>query len=161
MKVQVLLVAKLELPGEIDEDDPALDELVQERLDAFREVVQPNDYELSLTRATEVTLMRHGPHGPSHGLTSFTLPLVLNDVFVVHEHCNGFEVKHLPSGDTHWLGDGVDCLFDENERAISPGTPGFAELWTWQLNKDPETVTEAYFPQWLENPDGKSRQEDS
>jgi len=148
MKVQVLLVAEMEFSGEPVEGSPELDSLVQERLDAFREAVQLDEHGMTLARATEVTLMRHGPHGPGQGLTSFTLPLVMNDVFAVHERFNGFELEHLPSGDTHWLSDGVDCIFDENDKAISPGTPGFVELWTHHMNTDPE-VMEAYFPQWL------------
>lgn len=77
------------------------------------------------------------------------------DPFVQSHHCkmfrviewsSGFEVQHIQSGKTHWMGDGVDTLFDENDKAMSPGTEGFIEYWENSLNENSEETLEAYFP---------------
>ena len=48
------------------------------------------------------------------------------------------------------MGDGVDTLFDENDRALSPGTPAFVETWEKALNGDEQSTLEAYFPEHVE-----------
>jgi hypothetical protein len=70
-------------------------------------------------------------------------------MFSVVEYSSFFAVRHNPSGDEHPMSDGVDCVFDENEEAISPGTDGFCEKWAELLNECPDTL-EAYFPQHME-----------
>lgn len=78
--------------------------------------------------------------------------------FVVNEYASGFEVEHLASGKTHWLGDGVDVLsyfYDYPDQVkmvaksitLSPGVFGFVQLWTESLNEDAGTTYEAYFPE--------------
>jgi hypothetical protein len=68
-------------------------------------------------------------------------------LFDVIEYSSFFAVRHNPSGDEHPMGDGVDTLFDDDCRALIPGTPGFIEIWTDVLNGDEQTTLEAYFPQ--------------
>jgi len=72
-------------------------------------------------------------------------------LFDVIEHSSFFAVRHNPSGEEHPMGDGVDSLFNEDGRALSPGTPGFIETWGEILNADEHTTLEAYFPQHLED----------
>lgn len=52
-------------------------------------------------------------------------------------------MRHNPSGDEHPLGDGVDTLFDEDGKALVPGTPGFVEAWEAALNADEQGTLEA------------------
>jgi hypothetical protein len=40
----------------------------------------------------------------------------------------------------------VDTLFDEDGKALVPGTPGFVEAWEAALNADEQGTLEAYFP---------------
>jgi hypothetical protein len=68
-------------------------------------------------------------------------------MFSVLEHFNGFSVQHNPTGKTHWLSDGVDAVFDTDDKPIPPGSTGFTVLWEDDLNRGwPETL-EAYFPE--------------
>jgi len=69
-----------------------------------------------------------------------------NPVFTVNEYASGFEVEHVPTGTTHWLGDGVDTLFTDDGQGWIPGTPGFREAWEFILNEDGSDTYEAYFP---------------
>ena len=71
-------------------------------------------------------------------------------LFSVIEYSSFFAVQHNPTGEEHPMGDGVDTLFDEEGRALSPGTPGFIETWEKILNADEATTLEAYFPQFVE-----------
>ena len=75
----------------------------------------------------------------------------MSKLFTVIEYLSFFAVRHNPSGDEHPMGDGVDTLFDENDRALSPGTPSFAERWEEALNSGEQETLEAYFPEHLEN----------
>ena len=68
-------------------------------------------------------------------------------LFEVIEYSSFFAVRHIPSGEEHPMGDGVDTIFDEDGTALWPGTPGFIETWTEALNSDQQTTLEAYFPQ--------------
>ena len=68
-------------------------------------------------------------------------------LFDVVEYSSFFAVRHNPSGEEHPMGDGVDSLFDEDGKALSPGTPGFIEIWADVLNGDKQATLEAYFPQ--------------
>lgn len=65
--------------------------------------------------------------------------------FRVLEWSNGFEVEDLDTGETAWMSDGVDVLFDENDEPISPGTEGFVERWEAALNASEDETLEAYF----------------
>jgi hypothetical protein len=67
--------------------------------------------------------------------------------FSVVEYSSFFAVRHNPSGDEHPMGDGVDALFDEDGKALIPGTPGFIEAWEAALNADEDETLRAYFPQ--------------
>jgi hypothetical protein len=67
-------------------------------------------------------------------------------LFDVIEYSSFFAVRHNPSGKEPPMGDGVDTLFDDEERALFPGTPGFMETWADVLNSDEQTTLEAYFP---------------
>ena len=49
------------------------------------------------------------------------------------------------------MDDGVDTLFDEDGKAMSPGTPGFIETWAESLNSDEQSTLEAYFPEHQED----------
>ena len=71
-------------------------------------------------------------------------------LFTVIEYSSFFSVRHNPTGDEHSMGDGVDTLFDEEGRALSPGTPGFIETWEAILNTDKEITLKAYFPEHVE-----------
>jgi hypothetical protein len=71
-------------------------------------------------------------------------------MFAVIEYHSGFAVRHLPSGDEQWMSDGVDCLFDLENKALSPGTPDFTAEWSKALNNPTSETLEAYFPQLLE-----------
>ena len=75
----------------------------------------------------------------------------MSKTFSVVEYSSFFAVRHNASGDQHPMGDGVDSLFDEEGRALSPGTPGFVEAWEDVLNADATETLEAYFPQHLED----------
>lgn len=68
-------------------------------------------------------------------------------LFEVIEYSSFFAVRHIPSGEEHPMGDGVDTLIDDDGEALWPGTPGFVETWTEVLNSDQQTTLEAYFPQ--------------
>lgn len=72
-------------------------------------------------------------------------------MFSVIEYCSHFAVRHNPSGDEHPMGDGVDTLFDDEGRALSPGDANFVEAWEETLNADVLSTLEAYFPQHLED----------
>ncbi len=48
------------------------------------------------------------------------------------------------------MGDGVDTLFNEDMKALSPGMPDFLATWEDALNSNEEETLEAYFPQHLE-----------
>ena len=72
-------------------------------------------------------------------------------LFDVIEYSSFFAVRHNPSGEEHPMGDGVDSLFNEDGRALSPGTQGFIETWSKILNADEQTTLEAYFPQHFED----------
>lgn len=74
----------------------------------------------------------------------------MSQLFEVIEYSSFFAVRHIPSGEEHSMGDGVDTLFDEDGEALSPGMPGFIETWSDVLNEDEQTTLEAYFPQFLE-----------
>lgn len=71
-------------------------------------------------------------------------------LFDVIEYSSFFAVRHNPSGDEHPMSDGVDALFNEDGKALVPGTPGFAETWAEALNTDEQAILEAYFPHHLE-----------
>ena len=78
----------------------------------------------------------------------------MNKLFKVHEWSAGYEVKHIPSGKTHWMGDGVDyanaLAFFVGAGFPEPpeiGTEEFRELWEIDLNNDPEATLEACFPE--------------
>lgn len=73
--------------------------------------------------------------------------------FKVNEWFDGFEVEHIATGQTHWLGDGVDTLFNDKGDVLSPGTPGFVEAWEDALNLYPLDTLEAYFPELAAFPD--------
>ncbi len=66
--------------------------------------------------------------------------------FIVVEYQTGYSLLHARSGETHWLSDGVDVLFDKNENPISPGTKGFREKWEHEMNANYSETLEAYFP---------------
>lgn len=70
-----------------------------------------------------------------------------NKLFTVVEYSSFFAVGHIPSGDEHPMGDGVDSLFDEDGHALSPGTPGFIETWEQVLNAAEQCTLEANFPE--------------
>lgn len=70
-------------------------------------------------------------------------------LFKVVEHFNGYAVVHVPSGQEHWLGDGVDSIFDDNDESVSPGTKAFVQLWEDDLNASGAETLEAYFPDLL------------
>ncbi len=75
----------------------------------------------------------------------------MQKTFTVIEYSSFYAVRHNPSGDEYPMGDGVDTLFDEDGRALVPGTPGFIEIWEEVLNADEQTTLDAYFPQHVEN----------
>lgn len=68
-------------------------------------------------------------------------------MFEVVEYMSFFAVRHIASGKEHPMGDGVDTLFDENDKALSPGTEGFVEKWAEWLNSSQSETLEAYFPE--------------
>lgn len=75
----------------------------------------------------------------------------MSKLFSVIEYSSFFAVRHNPTGEEHPMGDGVDSLFDEDGRALKPGTPGFVETWEHVLNTDQQTTLEAYFSEHLED----------
>ena len=70
--------------------------------------------------------------------------------FTVSEHFNGYSLTHNKSGKNQWLSDGVDCLTaedgDNGDVTLNPGTVGFVEFLTEQMNND-FFVLEAFFPE--------------
>lgn len=77
-----------------------------------------------------------------------TAPAPVEERFVVHEHHNGFELEDLKTGKRHWLSDGVDCVSSGREgEYLSPGEPGFAEIWAGDFNNDVAETLEAYWPE--------------
>lgn len=74
---------------------------------------------------------------------------VLEDgpLFSVIEYSTHFVVRHNVTGDEAAMGDGVDTLFDSDDKAISPGSEGFVELWAKSLNDSEGETLAAYFPQ--------------
>lgn len=75
----------------------------------------------------------------------------MSKTFSVIEYSSFFAVRHNLTGDEHPMGDGVDTLFDDDGKALKPGTPSFVESWEQALNADEQTTLEAYFPQRLED----------
>lgn len=75
-------------------------------------------------------------------------------IFSVIEYNSFFAVRHNPSGKEHPMGDGVDTLFGEDDKALCPGTEGFIEAWEEVLNADEEETLEAYFPDIYEEAPG-------
>jgi hypothetical protein len=71
----------------------------------------------------------------------------MSKLFNVIEYSSFFAVRHNPSGDEHSMDDGVDTLFDEDGKALVPGSPSFTEIWEAVLNADARTTLEGYFPQ--------------
>ena len=69
--------------------------------------------------------------------------------FHVIEYSSGFAVRHRESGEEHWMSDGVDAVFEE-DNALSPGSEGFVRKWEDSLNESCDTL-EAYFPQYIED----------
>lgn len=67
--------------------------------------------------------------------------------FAVREYSSHFEVVETRTGKTHVMGDGVDALFDAEDKPISPGTAGFREKWEKILNANAAETKEAYFPE--------------
>jgi hypothetical protein len=66
--------------------------------------------------------------------------------FSVIEYSSFFAVRHNPTGNEHSMGDGVDTLFDSNDKALIPGSEGFIEAWEECLNSSAGETMEAYFP---------------
>lgn len=75
----------------------------------------------------------------------------MSKLFSVIEYASFFAVRHIPSGNEHPMGDGVGTLFDEDGKALVPGTPGFLTAWEAALNADEQSTLEAYFPQHQES----------
>jgi hypothetical protein len=67
--------------------------------------------------------------------------------FRVVEYTSFFTVRDVQTGQERPMGDGVDTLFDAEGSPISPGTPGFCELWAEALNGDETETLAAYFPE--------------
>jgi hypothetical protein len=67
--------------------------------------------------------------------------------FGVVEYQSGYEVTDDWTGRSHWLGDGVDMLFDAEGEPLVPGTEHFLEALDAQMNADPEETLAAYFPE--------------
>lgn len=65
--------------------------------------------------------------------------------FSVIEYSSFFAVRHNATGREHPMGDGVDALFDKDDKPLTPGTPGFIEAWEAALNSTPNTTLAAYF----------------
>jgi hypothetical protein len=61
--------------------------------------------------------------------------------FSVHEHVGGYCLIHNGSGETAWLGDGVD-VFDD----VKPGSAEFRDAWEEALNANVQETLAAYFP---------------
>jgi hypothetical protein len=74
----------------------------------------------------------------------------MSKLFTVLEYSSFFAVRHNPSGDEHPLGDGVDTLFDGDDKPLVPGTPGFVQEWEEILNAYGEDTLEWYFPEHME-----------
>jgi hypothetical protein len=68
-------------------------------------------------------------------------------LFAIREYLSHFEVVQTRTGKTHPMGDGVDSLFDAEDKPISPGTEGFREKWEKILNANHWETQEAYFPE--------------
>jgi hypothetical protein len=66
--------------------------------------------------------------------------------FEVVEFSTGFAVRDTVTGQQQWMGDGVDTLFDEEGKSLSPGTEAFRKTWEEGLNETPDETLEAYFP---------------
>jgi hypothetical protein len=73
------------------------------------------------------------------------------ELFSVVEYSSGFAVRHNPTGREHWMSDGVDAIFDDNDEPISPGSPGFCEKWAEFLNAAEDDTLAAYFPDLVED----------
>lgn len=67
--------------------------------------------------------------------------------FRVIEHANGYELRHVPTGRTHWLSDGVDVLTTPTGRIMRPGSEHFRRTWERVLNADATETRKAYFPE--------------
>jgi hypothetical protein len=66
--------------------------------------------------------------------------------FRVIEYASFFSILDKITQDEKPMGDGVDSVFDENEKAMSPGDPNFIEEWEKRLNHNLQETLEAYFP---------------
>ena len=67
--------------------------------------------------------------------------------FKVIEYSSFYAVLDTVTGEEHPMGDGVDTLFKENGKAMSPGSEWFRLCWQRWLNESPEETLEAYFPE--------------
>lgn len=161
--IQVLLMANMPMPDDLVEvmtqDADTSDKGKKEQFDAIIEAGIKTLQHLALKiyprtvwdiqRATKATLIRHDSICLHVGITDYQPP-TLEGPFEVAERLSGFEVIHRETDASHWLSDGVDCLADENDEALSPGTPGFREYWEYVLNTNADETLEAYFPQLTE-----------
>lgn len=77
-------------------------------------------------------------------------PKVEPKTFEVVEYVSFFAVRHVATGKEHPMGDGVDSLFDLDGNAVTPGTEGFCDWWTKELNANIYDTYEAYFPELME-----------
>jgi hypothetical protein len=72
----------------------------------------------------------------------------------VHEWSNGYEIENVITGETHWMSDGVDMLFNENCEAYSPGTIKFNSVMQKMLDACEDEYMEAYFGNYAGEPEG-------
>lgn len=66
-------------------------------------------------------------------------------VFSVVEYTSFYAVRYNPTGEERCMGDGVDVLFDDDDKPIPPGSEGFVEAWEAFLNADTRETLQAYF----------------
>lgn len=80
----------------------------------------------------------------------------------IYEWTSGYEIEHIPSGQTHWMSDGVDMLTREvedddghgfHDETLSPGTEAFNRAMQQALEEGYGDYMKAYFPEIAEAED--------
>lgn len=66
--------------------------------------------------------------------------------YAVIEYAGHYSVRDLWTLGETVMGDGVDTLLTPTGKSIRPGTERFRRMWERELNADPASTQEAYFP---------------
>lgn len=61
------------------------------------------------------------------------------------EYSSFYAIRYNLTGEERVMGDGVDVIFDDDDKPITPGTDGFVDAWESFLNAGTHETFKAYF----------------